>query len=265
MNGRVSFVSLEYVFPVFNVNEEPVLCNRLKVDIAEAVGVSDGAARLARERKGMQAGKVFGSQNISHNQQYLGRRRVDPDYVRTLEDQIAVLRDELAQAKAPNKDSPQDNDDGGTRDDHASVAILPSMSTAIEDFKNKANGRPIIDTAAAPNIKALRSNKVDMQAVTGHLLDLFAHYINPINQFVDRETLDQIRGDNLSPGLQLIKTAALAALALYTDDPHRKTLGGEAAAIVDATALQLCRQSPDTSIIQTLSIMRLAGAGIRAA
>lgn len=73
MNGRVSIVSLEYAFPAFNVNEEPILCNRLKVDISEAVPLSDGAARLARERKGMQAGKVLGSQNISHNQQYLGR------------------------------------------------------------------------------------------------------------------------------------------------------------------------------------------------
>ncbi|KAL4740238.1 hypothetical protein BDV11DRAFT_204433 [Aspergillus similis] len=227
------------------------------------------------------------------------KRRVDPDYVRTLEDQVAMLKEELAQAQ-PSRPTIMNgeiahadrNEERGSDDDGA-VAIQPSMTTAIEDVSaliwrmsidsngdasfigpsgnfcfpvthwddadirelRKATAATMNATMSEPSMHAPWSDHVNMQGVVSHLLDLFARFINPIHQFVDRDTLDQLSGDNLSPGVRLVKTAALAAGALFADDPQSRALGWEAAAVIDATALQLCRQSPEISTIQALSIM----------
>ncbi|KAL2848586.1 hypothetical protein BJY01DRAFT_233883 [Aspergillus pseudoustus] len=230
------------------------------------------------------------------------RRRVDPDYVRTLEDQIAVLKEELAQAQASTRTTSNEYgvqidrgaECGNAGDNSSAVSIPPGMTTAIDDIsalvwrmsidnngdasfigpsgnfcfpvahwdysgpqygKNATTspGRGGIFSEAT--IQVLWSDQVGTQSVASHLLDVFARCINPIHQFVGCETLDQLRGDNLGPGLRLIKAAALAAGALFADDAQSKALGGEAAAIVDAAALQHCRQSPDISTIQALSIM----------
>ncbi|KAL4752703.1 hypothetical protein BDW72DRAFT_211409 [Aspergillus terricola var. indicus] len=214
-------------------------------------------------------------------------RRVDSDYVRMLEDQVAMLKKELAQAQ-PSRPTIMNGyvahvDRNGARggDDDGAVAISPSMTTAIEDVSTliwrmsidsngdasfigpsgnfcftvthwddaeirgsrKATAAPLTATMLEPSMHTLWSDHVNMQGVTGHLLDLFARFINPIHQFVDRDTLDQLSGDNLSPGVRLVKTAALAAGALFADDPQSRALAWEAAA------------SPDISTIQALSIM----------
>ncbi|RAK92863.1 C6 transcription factor [Aspergillus costaricaensis CBS 115574] len=233
------------------------------------------------------------------------KRRVDLNYVRTLEDQIAALKEQLARGQPQPQITVKETvltpvDHRGERaggDDDDAVAIIPpSMSTAIEDVSaliwrmsidNNGDASfigpsgnfcfPVVHwddadlghesrttrvTAASaisaiPGPSSVQQQQQPMMSdqVDWHLIDLFARFINPIQQFVDPETLHILRGDNLSPGLRLIKTAVLAAGALFADDARSKALGGEAAAVVDATALQLCRQSPDISIIQALSIM----------
>ncbi|KAL4770209.1 C6 transcription factor [Aspergillus nidulans var. acristatus] len=207
------------------------------------------------------------------------KRRVDPDYVRTLEDQVAMLKEELAQAQ-PSRPTVMNGDvahadRNGERcgDGDGAVAISPSMTTAIEDvsvliwcMSIDSNGDasfigpsgnfcfPVTHWDNA-DIRGSRKTTAAPMNATTHLLDLFARFINPIHQFVDRDTLDQLSGDNLSPGVRLVKTAALAAGALFADDPQSRALGWEAAAVIDATAMQLCQQSPDISTIQALSIM----------
>ncbi|GLA04720.1 hypothetical protein AnigIFM60653_004779 [Aspergillus niger] len=229
-------------------------------------------------------------------------RRVDLNYVRTLEDQIAALKEELARGHShpqiiANEAVMAPADRRGERtggDDDADAIIPPSMSTAIEDVSaliwrmsldnngdasfigpsgnfcfpvvhwddaDLGRERKTTTVTATPAISAATPGPSSMQPlllsdqVDWHLIDLFACFINPIHQFVVPETLHKLRGDNLTPGLRLIKTAVLAAGALFADDARSKALGGEAAAVVDATALQLCRQSPDISTIQALSIM----------
>ncbi|PYI09756.1 hypothetical protein BO78DRAFT_415316 [Aspergillus sclerotiicarbonarius CBS 121057] len=180
------------------------------------------------------------------------KRRVDPDYVRTLEDQIAMLKEELAQAQ-PSKRIILEEDVVHADGDGA-VAIPPSMTTAMEDVSalvwrmsldsngdasfigpsgnfcfpvphwDNADFRGDRKATSVSSVQALWSDQVSMPGVTSHLLDLFARFINPIQQFVDRETLDQLRDDHLSPGLRLVKTAAVAAGALFADDPQSKAL-----------------------------------------
>jgi hypothetical protein len=194
---------------------------------------------------------------------------VDPDYVRTLEDQVAMLKEELAQAQ-PSRPTVMNGDvahadRNGERcgDGDGAVAISPSMTTAIEDVSvliwrmsidsngdasfigpsgnfcfpvthwddadirgsRKTTAAPMNATTSEPSMHTLWSDHVNMQGVISHLLDLFARFINPIHQFVDRDTLDQLSGDNLSPGVRLVKTVALAAGALFADDPQSRALG----------------------------------------
>ncbi|KAL4795288.1 hypothetical protein BDV19DRAFT_398947 [Aspergillus venezuelensis] len=220
------------------------------------------------------------------------KRGVDSDYVRTLEDQIAVLKEELAQAQCPKPSTISSDVDHGeinSEQQHmeSSVAIPPNMTKAIEDVSAliwrmsiDSNGDasfigpsgnfcfPVKHWEAADvgreEIAAPTPSDTLLEAsgqvsepdqVDDHLIDLFTRFVNPVQQFVDPETLRQLRGDSLSPGLRLVKTAALAAGALFADDPQSKALGEEAAAVLDATALQLCRQLPDLATIQALSIM----------
>ena len=187
---------------------------------------------------------------------------MDPDYVRTLEDQIAVLKEELAQAQCSK---PFTLSSDVTRDEliseqnrtASSVAIPPNMTTAIEDVsaliwrmsidnngdasfigpsgnfcfpvkhweaadvrREKIAVATPGDTMSKPSGQVLESDQVD-----DHLIDLFARFVNPVQQFVDPETLSQLRGDALSSGLRLVKTAALAAGALFADDPQSRALG----------------------------------------
>lgn len=231
---------------------------------------------------------------------------MDLNYVRTLEDQIAALKEQLARGQSQPQITVKETvltpvDHRGERaggDDDAVAIIPPSMSTAIEDVSaliwrmsidnngdasfigpsgnfcfpvvhwddadlghesrtTRVTAAPAISAIPGPSSVQQQQQQQPMMSdqVDWHLIDLFARFINPIQQFVDPETLHKLRGDNLSPGLRLIKTAVLAAGALFADDARSKALGGEAAAVVDATALQLCRQSPDISTIQALSIM----------
>ncbi|KAJ5338203.1 hypothetical protein N7452_004931 [Penicillium brevicompactum] len=141
------------------------------------------------------------------------KRRVDPDYVRTLEDEIAMLKEELAQTQSSRPAVLDDDivhaqaESKRNSEEDGAVAIQDSMTTAIED------------------------------------------------QFLDSETLDQLRRDGLNRGLRLVKTAVLAAAALFADDAQSKAIGDEAAAAFDKTSLQLCRELPEISTIQALSIM----------
>ncbi|OJI81110.1 hypothetical protein ASPTUDRAFT_193027 [Aspergillus tubingensis CBS 134.48] len=232
------------------------------------------------------------------------KRRVDLNYVRTLEDQIAALKEQLARGQSQPQITVKETvltpvDHRGERaggDDDAVAIIPPSMSTAIEDVSaliwrmsidnngdasfigpsgnfcfpvvhwddadlghesrtTRVTAAPAISAIPGPSSVQQQQQPLMSDQVDWHLIDLFARFINPTQQFVDPETLHILRGDNLSPGLRLIKTAVLAAGALFADDARSKALGGEAAAVVDATALQLCRQSPDISTIQALSIM----------
>ncbi|OOO08593.1 Zn(2)-C6 fungal-type DNA-binding domain [Aspergillus oryzae] len=227
------------------------------------------------------------------------KRRVDPDYVRTLEDEIAILKQELAQAPFSRRTILDDDmvhaqgEPKRSSEEDGAVAIHDSMTTAIEDVsaliwrmsldnngdasfigpsgnfcfpvthwdaadfreKRKAVATPTASTSGAPHIPAPWPDPINILGITNYLLDVFANLINPIQQFVDSETLDQLRGDDLSHGLRLVKTAALAAAALVADGPQSKAICDEAAAAFDKTALQLCRELPEISTIQSLSIM----------
>ncbi|KAL4961175.1 uncharacterized protein BDV14DRAFT_211251 [Aspergillus stella-maris] len=220
------------------------------------------------------------------------KRRVDPDYVRALEDQIAVLKEQLVQAQCSkpstlSSDVVRDELNSEQSRKASSVAIPPNMTTAIEDVSAliwrmsiDSNGdasfigpsgnfcfpvkhweaadvsREEIAAATPSDTMSKSSAQVPgSDEVDDHLIDLFARFVNPVQQFVDPETLSQLRGNALSPGLRLVKTAALAAGALFADDPQSKALGEEAADVLDATALQLCRQLPELATIQALSIM----------
>lgn len=224
---------------------------------------------------------------------------MDPEYVRTLEDEIAMLKEQLAQAHSSGPailDDDTVNSQAGSKrseEEDGAVAIQDSMTTAIEDVsaliwrmsldrngdasfvgpsgnfcfpvahwddadlreKTKATATPSNSMSGDPNIQGPWSEHINILVITNHLLDLFASLINPIQQFLDSETLGQLRGDNLSRGLRLVKTAALAAAALFADDAQSKAIGDEAAAVFDKTSLQLCRELPDISTIQALSIM----------
>jgi hypothetical protein len=227
------------------------------------------------------------------------RPRVDPEYVRTLEDEVALLKQELAQTHSSRRTILDDDmvhaqeEPKRSAEEEGAGAIQDSMTTAIEDVsalvwrmsldsngdasfigpsgnfcfpvthwdaadfreKSKAAATPTSSTLGAPHMPARWSDLVHILETTNYLLDLFANLINPIQQFLDSETLDQLRGDNLSHGLQLLKSAALAAAALFADDAQSKAIGDEAAAAFDKTALQLCRDLPEISTIQSLSIM----------
>jgi hypothetical protein len=226
---------------------------------------------------------------------------VDPDYVRTLEDEIAMLKEELAQKHYSRRTILNDDmvhaqgEPKRTGEEDGAVAIQDSMTTAIEDvsaliwrisldsngdasfigpsgnfcfpvthwddadFREKRKAAATLTSSTSmsggPHVLAPWSDPVHILGITNYLLDLFANLINPIHQFLDSETLDQLRGDNLSHGLRLVKTAAFAAAALFADDAQSKAIGDEAAAVFDMTALQLCRELPEISMIQSLSIM----------
>lgn len=224
---------------------------------------------------------------------------MDPNYVRTLEDEIAILKQELSQIHSCRQTVLDGNivhAQGGMKqsgEEDGAVTIQDSMATAIEDVsalvwrmsldnngdasfigpsgnfcfpithwdaadfreKRKAAATPTGSTSGAAYIPAPWSDPVNVPGITNYLLDLFASLINPIQQFVDSETLDTLRGDNLDPGLRLVKSAALAAAALFADDAQSKAIGDEAATAFDKVALQLCRDLPEISMIQSLSIM----------
>ncbi|KAJ5341064.1 hypothetical protein N7541_010188 [Penicillium brevicompactum] len=227
------------------------------------------------------------------------KRRVDPDYVRTLEDEIAMLKEELAQTQSSRPAVLDDDivhaqaESKRNSEEDGAVAIQDSMTTAIEDVSAliwrmslDRNGdasfvgpsgnfcfpvthwddadlrerkshvaTPTNSIPGAPDMPGPWSDQVHILGITNHLVDLFTNLINPIQQFLDSETLDQLRRDGLSRGLRLVKTAVLAAAALFADDAQSKAIGDEAAAAFDKTSLQLCRELPEISTIQALSIM----------
>ncbi|PWY90288.1 hypothetical protein BO94DRAFT_584301 [Aspergillus sclerotioniger CBS 115572] len=211
------------------------------------------------------------------------------DQIMMLREEVRRLENLNAFVPILDEDNPLGQQQSHARSDDA-AAIPPNMATAIEDVsalmwrlsigssgeesfigpsgnfcfpiaycddpdvrveKTTATSSP----GLAPGMELLWSDQANMSSVIHHLLDRFSQLINPIHQFLDGETLDQIHGNNLSPGLRLVKTAVVAAGALFSDDANGKAFGDEAAAVVDAVALQLCRQSPSISTIQTLSIM----------
>lgn len=224
---------------------------------------------------------------------------MDPDYVRTLEDEIAMLKEELAQTQSSRPAVLDDDtvhaqaESKRSSEEDGAVAIQDSMTTAIEDvsaliwrmsldrngdasfvgpsgnfcfpvthwddadFRERKNpvATPTNSTPGAPDIPGPWSDQVHILGITNHLVDLFTNLINPIQQFLDSETLDQLRRESLSRGLRLVKTAVLAAAALFADDAQSKAIGDEAAAAFDKTSLQLCRELPEISTIQALSIM----------
>ncbi|PYH46223.1 uncharacterized protein BP01DRAFT_338683 [Aspergillus saccharolyticus JOP 1030-1] len=231
-----------------------------------------------------------------YNTEKRNKRRFDADYVRGLEDQIAMLREELDRSRAGDSaavtedvpldqglDPPQAKADTSTIPDNMTTAI-EDVSALIWRMSLESNGEqafvgpsgnfcfPVDSwdskeargekptavsdiTSVARGLGLSWLDRVDVMARSRYLLDHFVRYVNPIHQFLDGELLSRLHGDSLSSELRLIKTAAMAAGAVYSDDLPSRTVGEEAAAIVDAMALQLCRQSPSVSTVQALSIM----------
>ncbi|PYH87306.1 hypothetical protein BO82DRAFT_397216 [Aspergillus uvarum CBS 121591] len=238
-----------------------------------------------------------------YNAEKRNRRRFDADYVRGLEDQIAMLNDALHRSQPVeavsfteavplerNEACANVDDDAAS---HAAVtsAMPDSMATAIEDVSAliwrmsiESNGEeafigpsgnfcfpvahredmgtggqkdtpPTSLTSSGPKEESFGSGRTDIQDTKSYLLDLFTQYVNPIQQFVDTETLEELHGSHLNADLTLIKTAALAAGALHADDAKSRAVGEEAAAVVDAMVMQYCRESPSVSTVQALSIM----------
>ncbi|RAH42164.1 uncharacterized protein BO95DRAFT_476086 [Aspergillus brunneoviolaceus CBS 621.78] len=238
-----------------------------------------------------------------YNTEKRNRRRVDADYVRGLEDQIAMLKEELHRPQPVNAVTLTENVRLGRKEacanshnntaDPATVAsaIPDNMSTAIEDVSAliwrmsiESNGEEAFigpsgnfcfpvshwedlstggqkhmpsTTIPSPSSweQSSGSSRTDIRSTTSYLLALFTQCVNPIHQFVDTETLNKLHGDHLNADLTLIKTAALAAGALYSDDAKSRTVGEEAAAVVDAMVMQHCRESPSVHTVQALSIM----------
>ncbi|KAL4908875.1 hypothetical protein BDW74DRAFT_187360 [Aspergillus multicolor] len=221
------------------------------------------------------------------------KRKLDRDYVAGLEDQIALLMEEVRRLENlnPTATRPEhiasilDSDDVPeqiSQTQPTNDTLSSSTTTAIDDVSAliwrmniESNGEttligpsgnfcfPVAHTDASddhilgtsPDSKRKSADEIDRLRVHNDLLDKFAKFINPIHQFLDSGTLDKIRGTELGEGLALIKTAAMAAGALYADDAESKAVGDEAAATVDAIAMQVCRDAPGVSIVQTLSIM----------
>jgi hypothetical protein len=90
--------------------------------------------------------------------------------------------------------------------------------------------------------------------VEARLLEIFAHHINPVYQFVDRETLAAVVIGSASIPNHL-KLAMISAAALLSDDPGSELYGNHLASLLEATALRTCRQNPDVSTVQALSIL----------
>lgn len=86
------------------------------------------------------------------------------------------------------------------------------------------------------------------------LVALFAKFINPVHQFVDNDTLSEVR-EGSSGEFSFLQLAILAAGSLYSDDIEDKSFGSEKASLVEAMALKTCRTNPSLKTVQALTIM----------
>lgn len=232
----------------------------------------------------------------------LARRKHDPDYVKGLEDQVELLREEVTRLRALIPDLNASGDDSNilngddehfrSKGDKAQVAPIPrDMSTAISDVSAMMWRMNIDETGestfigpsgnfcfpttypeAYENIRDNRSpgelrkdnliqsretpyNPVDDAHIASYLIYLFSNFINPIHFFLDNETLVTIQDQSLGLPLALIKYAVLAAASLLSDDTKSKEYGNAMAAAFDATALTVCRENANVSVVQAFSIM----------
>ncbi|RDW81263.1 Zn(II)2Cys6 transcription factor [Aspergillus mulundensis] len=224
------------------------------------------------------------------------KRKLDRDYVAGLEDQIALLKEEVRRLENLNPTATrpehiasilaEDSELGQKRQgqgQRADETLFPSTTTAIDDVSAlmwrmniESSGEttligpsgnfcfPVPHADAFEDDSRLHSGEAacdrpsketDRLGIITRLLDDFTRFINPIHQFLDKETLTTLRKTDLSEGLALIKTAAMAAGSLYSDNPECKAMGDEAATMVDAMIIQACRENPSVSTVQTLSIM----------
>lgn len=97
-------------------------------------------------------------------------------------------------------------------------------------------------------------NSLDVSQVVKNLVTLFTKFINPVHQLVDEDVLVEM-ADSPTADMTFLGMATLAAGSLYADSVEGKCYGSEMAAIVEATALKTCRETPTLSTIQALSIM----------
>jgi hypothetical protein len=94
----------------------------------------------------------------------------------------------------------------------------------------------------------------DDQPLVNDLVNLFAEFINPVQQFVDQQTITSIlNGSRVGP--DLLKYAIMAAGALLSGDAKSKSFGNDMAAYAEVRALQTCRQNPNPETVQALSIL----------
>lgn len=232
----------------------------------------------------------------------LARRKHDLDYAKGLEDQVELLREEVARLRALIPDLNVSGDDSNilngddeqfrSEGDKAQVAPIPrDMSPAISDVSAMMWRMNIDETGestfigpsgnfcfpsthpeAYENFRDNRRpgelhndhqiqshetpyNPVEDAHVTNHLIYLFSNFINPIHFFLDNKTLVTIQQQSLSLPLALIKYAILAAASLLSDDTKSKDYGNAMAAAFDATALTVCRDNANVSVVQAFSIM----------
>ncbi|KAJ5113614.1 hypothetical protein N7456_002148 [Penicillium angulare] len=222
------------------------------------------------------------------------KRKHDPHYIDELESQIQLLKEEIRRRENLHPASPMADNiaDIMTADDtipktmpHGSLNMSDmSSSAAINDvsslmwrLKVADNGEtafigpsgnfcfdtdePEIASPVSHSDGGALSSKDERNQIVSdsprrieQLVALFAKFINPVHQFVDNDTLSEVR-EGSSEEFSFLHLAILAAGSLYSDYIEDKSFGSEKASLVEAMALKTCRTNPSLKTVQALTIM----------
>ncbi|KAG8355335.1 hypothetical protein FVEN_g6713 [Fusarium venenatum] len=128
---------------------------------------------------------------------------------------------------------------------HGSEGIIKGKTNDVYSTNPPSNTDYAMLTAKTPEI----------EDSTLYLLGLFRQHINPIHQFVPYHVLDTMESKQISLDLELLQMSVLAAASLLMDDAKTQKLGQEYADRAEVIVMRCCREFPNVSTAQSLSIL----------